>query len=53
MADSNQMPASLKAAFENTKVTYSQLGASGLRVSVPILGKLSYRKPTNYLSPIA
>jgi len=41
MADKG-MPASLKTSLENTKVTYTQLGKSGLRVSVPILGAMSF-----------
>jgi len=40
MAEKPQMPPSLKKAFEDTKVTYTQLGKSGLRVSIPILGML-------------
>lgn len=35
------VPASIQASIESTKVTYAQLGASGLRVSVPILGTMS------------
>lgn len=38
----SEMPASLKASFESTKVDYTQLGKSGLRVSVPILGAMSF-----------
>lgn len=38
----SSMPASLKASFESTKVSYAQLGKSGLRVSVPILGAMSF-----------
>jgi len=37
-----QMPASLKKSLESTKVSYAQLGKSGLRVSVPILGAMSF-----------
>lgn len=36
------MPASLKASVESTKVDYAQLGKSGLRMSVPILGAMSF-----------
>ncbi|KIW67557.1 hypothetical protein PV04_06801 [Phialophora macrospora] len=36
------MPRSLAESLENTKVTYVQLGASGLRVSIPILGAMSF-----------
>jgi len=41
MADKG-MPTSLKTSLENTKVSYTQLGKSGLRVSVPILGAMSF-----------
>ncbi|RMZ88558.1 hypothetical protein DV736_g4217, partial [Chaetothyriales sp. CBS 134916] len=33
---------SFKQSVEETKVSYAQLGASGLRVSVPILGAMSF-----------
>jgi aryl-alcohol dehydrogenase-like predicted oxidoreductase len=36
------MPASLKKSLESTKVSYTQLGKCGLRVSVPILGAMSF-----------
>lgn len=36
------MPDSLKASVDSTKVSYTQLGKSGLRVSVPILGAMSF-----------
>lgn len=32
----------LKKSIEDTKVSYAQLGKSGLRVSVPILGAMSF-----------
>ncbi|EXJ86103.1 alcohol dehydrogenase [Capronia coronata CBS 617.96] len=35
------LPKSLQESLDNTKVSYAQLGASGLRVSVPILGAMS------------
>ncbi|MCJ1308147.1 hypothetical protein MMC25_001799 [Agyrium rufum] len=38
----NQMPQSLKDSVENSKATYKQLGKCGLRVSVPILGAMSF-----------
>jgi aryl-alcohol dehydrogenase-like predicted oxidoreductase len=38
----SDMPASLKKSLEATKVSYTQLGKSGLRVSVPILGAMSF-----------
>lgn len=37
-----QVPAALKKSVEETKVSYTQLGKSGLRVSVPILGAMSF-----------
>lgn len=36
------MPQSLQQSVDSTKVFYKQLGASGLRVSVPILGAMSF-----------
>lgn len=36
------LPAPLRASLESTKVSYTQLGRSGLRVSVPILGAMSF-----------
>jgi len=36
------MPKELKDSFDGTKVSYAQLGNSGLRVSVPILGAMSF-----------
>ena len=39
MAD---MPQSVTDSIEATKVEYRQLGQSGLRVSVPILGAMSF-----------
>ncbi|KIW31507.1 uncharacterized protein PV07_03152 [Cladophialophora immunda] len=36
------MPRSLRESLDNTKVSYVQLGASGLRVSIPILGAMSF-----------
>jgi aryl-alcohol dehydrogenase-like predicted oxidoreductase len=41
MATAN-LPSSLKESLEATKVEYAQLGSSGLRVSVPILGCMSF-----------
>ncbi|EXJ77616.1 alcohol dehydrogenase [Capronia epimyces CBS 606.96] len=35
------IPRSLQESLDNTKVSYVQLGASGLQVSVPILGAMS------------
>lgn len=34
------VPASLQRGVDDTKVDYVQLGSSGLRVSVPILGTM-------------
>jgi len=36
------MPRSLAESLDNTKVSYAQLGASGLRVSIPVLGAMSF-----------
>jgi len=36
------MPNSLAQSIEETKVSYAQLGKSGLRVSIPILGAMSF-----------
>ena len=36
------MPQSLTDSLSNTKVSYAQLGKSGLRVSIPILGAMSF-----------
>ncbi|KIW13372.1 hypothetical protein PV08_08560 [Exophiala spinifera] len=41
MGDSG-LPKSLQESLDNTKVSYAQLGKSGLRVSVPILGAMSF-----------
>jgi hypothetical protein len=38
-------PQSLKDSVENSKAEYVQLGKSGLRVSVPILGAMSIGHP--------
>ncbi|KAI1754156.1 aldo/keto reductase [Xylaria castorea] len=43
MAD--QLPSSLDQSLYNTKVEYRQLGKSGLKVSVPILGCMSIGDP--------
>lgn len=40
-----QLPARLKESLESTKVEYRQLGKSGLRVSVPIFGCMSFGDP--------
>lgn len=36
------IPERLKRSLEGTKAEYKQLGKSGLRVSVPILGAMSF-----------
>ncbi|KAK0645141.1 Aldo-keto reductase dtxS3 [Lasiodiplodia hormozganensis] len=41
MANSD-IPKELQASIDATQVTYKQLGSSGLRVSVPILGAMSF-----------
>jgi len=37
-----ELPPPLKKSVEETKVSYAQLGKSGLRVSIPILGAMSF-----------
>ena len=37
-----ELPQSVKDSIEATKVDFKQLGQSGLRVSVPILGAMSF-----------
>lgn len=39
------MPLSLKESLEHSKAEYKSLGKSGLRVSVPILGAMSFGHP--------
>jgi len=36
------MPESLQKSLDETKVSYHNLGKSGLKVSVPILGAMSF-----------
>jgi hypothetical protein len=36
------LPSSLAKSIDETKVSYAQLGKSGLRVSIPILGAMSF-----------
>ena len=36
------IPKSVQESVDSTKVDYRQLGKSGLRVSVPILGAMSF-----------
>ncbi|KAF5581407.1 aldo keto reductase [Fusarium pseudocircinatum] len=40
-----ELPTRLRQSLENTKVEYRQLGKSGLRVSVPILGCMGFGDP--------
>jgi aryl-alcohol dehydrogenase-like predicted oxidoreductase len=40
-----EIPQSVKDSIAATKVDYVQLGKSGLRVSVPILGAMSFGDP--------
>lgn len=42
---SGQLPETVKTSIENTKVDYVKLGKSGLKVSVPILGAMSFGHP--------
>jgi len=42
------LPRALAESVQNTKVYYTQLGSCGLRVSVPILGAMSFGKCTKY-----
>jgi hypothetical protein len=39
---SAELPPTLKESIENSKAEYRYLGQSGLRVSVPILGAMSF-----------
>ena len=43
----NELPSSLQISLDGTKVSYVQLGKSGLRVSVPILGGMSFGRLNN------
>ena len=38
----SEMPKALQKSIEDTKVDYVRLGKTGLRVSVPILGAMSF-----------
>ena len=42
---SHKIPESLLKSIEATKVEYVKLGKSGLKVSVPILGAMSFGSP--------
>lgn len=39
---SKEIPTRVKESIDNTQATYKQLGKSGLRVSVPVLGMMSH-----------
>ena len=39
------IPRYLKESIDNTKVEYRRLGKSGLQISVPILGAMSFGSP--------
>ena len=39
---SGELPPSLKESLENSKVEYRRLGKSGLRISVPVFGCMSF-----------
>ncbi|PKX89470.1 uncharacterized protein P174DRAFT_378861 [Aspergillus novofumigatus IBT 16806] len=41
------MPARLKESVENSECEYRRLGNSGLRVSVPIFGCMSFGDPNS------
>jgi hypothetical protein len=45
MAGIPALPKSLKESVENSKAEYVNLGKSGLRVSIPILGAMSIGHP--------
>jgi hypothetical protein len=40
-----EIPDSLRNSLENTKVDYVRLGKSGLKISVPVLGAMSFGDP--------
>ena len=42
---SGELPPSLKESVENSKVEYRRLGNSGLRISVPVFGCMSFGDP--------
>lgn len=37
----SKLPAVIQTIIDGTKVSYTQLGSSGLKVSVPVLGTMS------------
>ena len=45
MSNGSEVPETVKTSIENTKVDYVKLGKSGLQVSVPILGAMSFGHP--------
>jgi aryl-alcohol dehydrogenase-like predicted oxidoreductase len=40
--DQNERPADLQKSIDETKVEYLRLGSSGLKLSLPILGAMSF-----------
>lgn len=42
MADNVKRPADLQKSLDETKVAYHRLGKAGLKLSVPILGAMSF-----------
>ena len=40
--DQKDRPADLQKSLDSTKVTYRRLGKSGLKLSLPILGAMSF-----------
>jgi hypothetical protein len=45
MSGAPEMPKLLKESIENSKAEYVNLGQSGLRISIPILGAMSIGHP--------
>jgi hypothetical protein len=45
MSGAPEMPKLLKESVENSKAEYVNLGKSGLRISIPILGAMSIGHP--------
>lgn len=42
MTSQKELPIRVKESIDSSKATYKQLGKSGLRVSVPIFGAMSF-----------
>jgi hypothetical protein len=45
MSGAPEMPKLLRESIENSKAEYVNLGKSGLRISIPILGAMSIGHP--------